>query len=227
MCRPPGASCQAVCGISIVPRRSCHQGGFAGWSPRVLEHMVDCVLYFEGDSGSSFRLVRAIKNRFGAVNEIGVFAMTAHRGFGMSPIPRPCLSGATVRTSRAAWCSRHRRAAARLLVEVQALVDDSALGQSEAPLPRPRTESPRHAIWRSRIATLGISLNSYDVFANVAGGVRDNGNRRSDLALLLAILSSVKQPCPLAVIWWYSERSVCPVRTAPGAAWYGPAQGST
>ncbi|MXY64344.1 MAG: DNA repair protein RadA [Gammaproteobacteria bacterium] len=163
------------------------EGSLAG--PRILEHMVDSVLYFEGDSSSSFRLIRAIKNRFGAVNEIGVFAMTEQ---GLRDVQNPS----------AMFVSRH--GAARpgsvvlatqegtrpLLVEVQALVDDSALA------------NPRRlcvGLEQNRLAMLlaivhrhaGISLNSYDVFANVAGGVRvvETG---ADLALLMAILSSVK-----------------------------------
>ena len=163
------------------------EGSLAG--PRILEHMVDSVLYFEGDNRSSFRLIRAIKNRFGAVNEIGVFAMTEQ---GLRDVNNPS----------AMFVSRHGAAHAGsvvlatqegtrpLLVEVQALVDDSSLA------------NPRRlcvGLEQNRLAMLlaivhrhaGISLNSYDVFANVAGGVRvvETG---ADLALLLAILSSVK-----------------------------------
>jgi DNA repair protein RadA/Sms len=163
------------------------EGSLAG--PRVLEHMVDCVLYFEGDSSSSFRLVRAIKNRFGAVNEIGVFAMT---GQGLRDVANPS----------AMFINRHgadrpgsvvlatQEGTRPLLVEVQALVDDSALA------------NPRRlclGLEQNRLAMLlaiahrhaGISLNSYDVFANVAGGVRVT-ETGADLALLMAILSSVK-----------------------------------
>ncbi len=163
------------------------EGALAG--PRILEHMVDCVLYFEGDSSSSFRLVRAIKNRFGAVNEIGVFAMT---GEGLKDVTNPS----------AMFISRHgadrpgsvvlatQEGSRPLLVEVQALVDDSALA------------NPRRlcvGLEQNRLAMLlaivhrhgGVSLNGYDVFANVAGGVRVS-ETGADLALLMAILSSVK-----------------------------------
>lgn len=163
------------------------EGALAG--PRILEHMVDCVLYFEGDSASSFRLIRAIKNRFGAVNEIGVFAMTEH---GLKDVANPS----------AMFVSRHgadtagtvvlatQEGTRPLLVEVQALVDASALS------------NPRRlcvGLEQNRLAMLlaivhrhaGISLNGYDVFANVAGGVRIT-ETGADLALLIAILSSHK-----------------------------------
>jgi DNA repair protein RadA/Sms len=163
------------------------EGALAG--PKILEHMVDCVLYFEGDSASSFRLIRAIKNRFGAINEIGVFAMTEQ---GLKDVANPS----------AMFVSRHgaskpgsvvlatQEGTRPLLVEVQALVDDSALA------------NPRRlcvGLEQNRMAMLlaivhrhaGISLNSYDVFANVAGGVRVT-ETGADLALLIAILSSVK-----------------------------------
>ena len=163
------------------------EGALAG--PRILEHMVDSVLYFEGDSTSSFRLIRAIKNRFGAVNEIGVFAMTEQ---GLRDVANPS----------AMFVSRHgasqpgsvvlatNEGTRPLLVEVQALVDDSALA------------NPRRlclGLEQNRLAMLlaiahrhaGVSLNSYDVFANVAGGVRIT-ETGSDLALLLAIISSIR-----------------------------------
>lgn len=163
------------------------EGALAG--PKILEHMVDSVLYFEGDSSSSFRLIRAIKNRFGAINEIGVFAMTE---LGLKDVANPS----------AMFVSRHgasrpgsvvlatQEGTRPLLVEVQALVDDSALS------------NPRRlcvGLEQNRLAMLlaivhrhaGISLNSYDVFANVAGGVRVT-ETGADLALLIAIISSVK-----------------------------------
>jgi len=163
------------------------EGALAG--PRILEHMVDSVLYFEGDSSSSFRLIRAIKNRFGAVNEIGVFAMTEQ---GLKDVTNPS----------AMFINRHgasrpgsvvlatQEGTRPLLVEVQALVDDSALAN-------PRRLSV--GLEQNRLAMLlavahrhaGISLNSYDVFTNVAGGVRV-AETGADLALLTAIVSSVR-----------------------------------
>lgn len=163
------------------------EGAIAG--PRILEHMVDCVLYFEGDSASSFRLVRAIKNRFGAVNEIGVFAMTEA---GLQDVTNPSAmfvsknGAATPGTAVLATQEGTRP----LLVEVQALVDDSAM-------PNPRRLSV--GLEQNRLAMLlaiahrhaGVSLNGYDVFANVAGGIRIT-ETGADLALLIAILSSIR-----------------------------------
>ena len=176
------------CGVSIfLVGHVTKEGSLAG--PRVLEHMVDCVLYFEGDSSSSFRLVRAIKNRFGAVNEIGVFAMTAQ---GLRDVANP--SAMFIRRHGAdqpgSVVLATQEGSRPLLVEVQALVDDSALA------------NPRRlclGLEQNRLAMLlaiahrhaGVSLNSYDVFANVAGGVRVT-ETGADLALLMAILSSVK-----------------------------------
>lgn len=163
------------------------EGSIAG--PRVLEHMVDSVLYFEGDNAHSFRMVRAIKNRFGAVNEIGVFAMTE---LGLKDVNNPSAMFVSKHgADRPGSVSLATQEGTRpLLVEVQALVDDSALAN-------PRRLSV--GLEQNRLAMLlavahrhaGFSLNSYDVFTNVTGGIRvvETG---ADLAVLLAILSSVK-----------------------------------
>lgn len=177
---------QSGCAVVLVGHVT-KEGALAG--PRILEHMVDSVLYFEGDSSSSFRLIRAFKNRFGAVNEIGVFAMTEQ---GLKDVTNPSAmfvnkQGATRPGSVVLATQEGTRP---LLVEVQALVDDSVLA------------NPRRlcvGLENNRLAMLlavahryaGISLNSYDVFTNVAGGVRV-AETGSDLALLIAILSSVK-----------------------------------
>jgi DNA repair protein RadA/Sms len=162
------------------------EGALAG--PRVLEHIVDTVLYFEGDTHSSFRLVRAIKNRFGAVNEIGVFAMTERGLKGVSnpsaiflsthgePVPGTCVL-VTLEGTRP------------LLVEIQALVDDGA--------PSPRRLSV--GLDRDRLAMLlavlhrhaGIACLDQDVFVNAVGGVRI-GEPAADLAVLLAIQGSLR-----------------------------------
>ena len=162
------------------------EGALAG--PRVLEHMVDTVLYFEGDTHSSFRLVRAIKNRFGAVNEIGVFAMTERGLKGVSnpsaiflsqhpvPVPGSCVM-VTLEGTRP------------LLVEVQALVDSGG--------PSPRRLSV--GLDRDRLAMLlavlhrhaGVACMDQDVFVNAVGGVRI-GEPAADLAVLLAITSSLR-----------------------------------
>ena len=168
------------------------EGTLAG--PRVLEHMVDTVLYFEGDPGSRHRILRAVKNRFGAVNEIGVFAMTEK---GLKGVSNPS----------AIFLSRHEESVAGsvimvtregtrpLLVEVQALVDESHGG------------NPRRVVLgleQNRMAMLlavlhrhgGISMFDQDVFANVVGGVKIT-ETGADLPLLIAALSSFRnQPHP-------------------------------
>jgi DNA repair protein RadA/Sms len=168
------------------------EGALAG--PRVLEHMVDTVLYFEGDSSSRYRVVRTVKNRYGAVNELGIFAMTDK---GLREVSNPS----------AIFLSRHddhvsgsaimvtREGTRPMLVEVQALVDQSHLG------------NPRRValgLEQNRLAMLlavlhrhaGISMSDQDVFINVVGGVRI-AETAADLPLLLAIVSSFKnKPLP-------------------------------
>ncbi len=172
------------------------EGTLAG--PRVLEHMVDGVLYFEGDSGSRFRVIRAVKNRYGAVNELGVFGMTDK---GLKEVGNPS----------AIFLSRHERPVAGsvvmvtregsrpLLVEVQALVDSSQSG------------NPRRVILgleQNRLAMLlavmhrhgGIATYDQDVFVNVVGGVRVT-ETAADLPIVLAALSSLRdQPLPQELI---------------------------
>jgi DNA repair protein RadA/Sms len=168
------------------------EGALAG--PRVLEHMVDTVLYFEGEVGSQFRLIRAIKNRFGAVNELGVFAMTDR---GLKPVSNPS----------AIFLSRHdqqvagsgilvtREGTRPLLVEVQALVDQS-------PLANPRRVAL--GLEQNRLAMLlavlhrhgGVAMYDQDVYVNVVGGVRVT-ETAADLPTLLAVLSSFRdRPLP-------------------------------
>ena len=162
------------------------EGALAG--PRVLEHMVDTVLYFEGDTHSSYRLVRAIKNRFGAVNEIGVFAMTERGLRGVSnpsaiflsqhsePVPGSCVL-VTLEGTRP------------MLVEIQALVDGGG--------PSPRRLSV--GLERDRLAMLlavlhrhaGVACGDQDVFVNAVGGVRIS-EPAADLAVMLSITSSLR-----------------------------------
>ncbi|MEO8743492.1 MAG: DNA repair protein RadA [Lysobacteraceae bacterium] len=168
------------------------EGGIAG--PRVLEHMVDAVLYFEGDSGSRFRVLRAFKNRFGAVNELGVFAMGEK---GLREVPNPSaifLSGsATPQSGSAVMVTRE--GTRPLLVEVQALVDHS-------PLSNPRRVTL--GLEQNRLAMLlavlhrhgGIGVFDQDVFVNVVGGIRVQ-ETAADLPVLLAVLSSLRDK-PLA-----------------------------
>jgi DNA repair protein RadA/Sms len=168
------------------------EGGIAG--PRVLEHMVDAVLYFEGESGSRFRVLRAFKNRFGAVNELGVFAMGDK---GLREVPNPSaifLSGNSV--PQPGSCVMVTREGTRpLLVEVQALVDSS-------PLSNPRRVAV--GMEGNRMAMLlavlhrhgGIAVGDQDVFVNVVGGIRVQ-ETAVDLPVLLAVLSSLRDR-PLA-----------------------------
>ena len=168
------------------------EGGIAG--PRVLEHMVDAVLYFEGESGSRFRVLRAFKNRFGAVNELGVFAMGEQ---GLKEVPNPSaifLSGGSLQQPGS--CVMVTREGTRpLLVEVQALVDSS-------PLSNPRRVAV--GLEQNRLAMLlavlhrhgGIGVSDQDVFVNVVGGIRLQ-ETAADLPVLLAVLSSLRdRPLP-------------------------------
>jgi DNA repair protein RadA/Sms len=186
------------------------EGALAG--PRVLEHMVDTVLYFEGDTHSQFRLVRAIKNRFGAVNEIGVFAMTEKGLKGVSnpsaiflsqhaePVPGSCVM-VTLEGTRP------------LLVEIQALVDSGG--------PSPRRLSV--GLDRDRLAMLlavlhrhaGVACMDQDVFINAVGGVRI-GEPAADLAVMLAISSSLRgKPLPKGFITFGEVGLAGEVRPAP------------
>lgn len=163
------------------------EGALAG--PRVLEHMVDTVLYFEGDTHSSFRLIRAFKNRFGAVNEIGVFAMSEK---GLREVTNPSALFLSHHDSQVAGsCVMVTQEGTRpLLVEIQALVD-------EAHAPNPRRLSV--GLEQNRLAMLlavlhrhaGIPCFDQDVFVNAVGGVKIT-EPGADLAVLLAIVSSLK-----------------------------------
>ena len=163
------------------------EGALAG--PRVLEHMVDCVLYFEGQADSRFRVIRAVKNRFGAVNELGVFAMT-DRGLKevanpsaifLSKQPEPKPGSAVMVT----W-----EGSRPLLVEVQALVDE-AHGQQ----PRRVTAGLEHNRLAILLAVLhrhgNLALYDQDVFLSVVGGVRVM-ETACDLAVVAAMISSFR-----------------------------------
>ena len=163
------------------------EGAIAG--PRVLEHIVDTVLYFEGDTHSSFRLVRAIKNRFGAANELGVFAMTER---GLKGVANPS----------ALFLSQHGKAvpgscvlatlegSRPLLVEVQALVDpvQGALARRVAVGLDPQRLALLLAVLHRHG---GVEMAGQDVFVNAVGGVRI-GEPAADLAVSMAIYSSFK-----------------------------------
>ncbi len=162
-------------------------GTLAG--PRILEHMVDAVLYFQSDEGSRYRVIRAFKNRFGAVNELGVFAMT---GLGLKEVSNPSaifLSGHS-ETAAGSVITVIREGTRPMLLELQALVDESHLAN-----PRRVTIGLDQSRLSMLLAVLhrhgGISLGDQDVFANVVGGMRIT-ETGSDLPLLLAILSSFR-----------------------------------
>ncbi len=162
------------------------EGQLAG--PRVLEHMVDAVLYFEGDSGSRYRLIRAIKNRFGAVNEIGVFVMT-EGGLREVTNPSALFLRQDAETAPGSVILATQEGTRPLLVEVQALIDESAaanprrvaLGLDGQRLGMLLALLHRHG---------GHATGRHDVFVNVAGGVRVT-ETASDLAVLLACTSSL------------------------------------
>ena len=163
------------------------EGQLAG--PRVLEHMVDTVLYFEGDATNRYRVIRAVKNRFGAVNELGIFAMT---DTGLKPVSNPSaiflaqhdkpVSGSVVMVSR--------EGTRPFLVEIQALVSDCHSGH-----PRRLSvglESNRLAMLIAILQRHGdVPLYEQDVFINAVGGVRIT-ETGADLAIILAILSSYR-----------------------------------
>lgn len=163
------------------------EGTLAG--PRVLEHMVDSVLYFEGERDSRYRVIRATKNRFGAVNELGVFAMTDN---GLREINNPSAIFLSQYSSKVAGSSVMVtwEGSRPLLVEVQALVDHSYLAN-----PRRVTVGLDQNRLSMLLAVLhrhgGIKTYDQDVFVNVVGGVRVT-ETAADLALLLAILSSMR-----------------------------------
>lgn len=173
--------------VMILIGHVTKEGSLAG--PRVLEHMVDTVMYFEGDAHSSFRLIRSFKNRFGAVNELGVFAMTEKGLRGVNnpsalflshhhkPVPGSCVM-VTQEGTRP------------LLIEIQALVDDT------------HTANPKRlciGLEQNRLAMLlavlhrhaGIPCFNHDVFINAVGGIRIT-EPGADLAVLAAIVSSIK-----------------------------------
>ena len=161
------------------------EGTVAG--PRVLEHMVDTVLYFEGDRYSSYRILRGVKNRFGATNEIGVFEM---RGEGLAEVPDPSeylLSGRPTGTSGSVvTCSME--GTRPMLTEVQALVTRSSFGfpKRQAAGTDLNRMSVLLAVMEKR---LGIPLSEYDAYVNLAGGMRQK-EPSLDLGIVLAVLSS-------------------------------------
>jgi DNA repair protein RadA/Sms len=163
------------------------EGTLAG--PRVLEHIVDTVLYFEGDTNSSFRMIRAAKNRFGAVNELGVFAMTEK---GLKEVTNPSALFLSHHEDKVngACITVTQEGSRPLLIEIQALVDST---QAHAP------KRLSVGLENNRLAMLlaalhkhaGIACNDQDVFVNAVGGVKIT-EPGVDLAILCAVVSSFK-----------------------------------
>jgi DNA repair protein RadA/Sms len=186
-------------------------GTIAG--PRVLEHIVDSVLYFEGDPHSSFRLVRAIKNRFGAVNEIGVFAMTDKGLRGVSN-PSALFLANHSREVPGACVLATLEGTRPLLVEIQALVD-----AAQAPSPRRLSVGLEQNRLAMLLAVLhrhaGIATHDQDVFINAVGGVRID-EPAADLAVALAVVSSLTDRAIPAKIAVFGEVGLAgEVRPAP------------
>jgi DNA repair protein RadA/Sms len=172
------------------------EGNIAG--PKVLEHMVDCVLYFEGERGHQFRILRAVKNRFGSADEIGVFEMT---DTGLSQVENPSALFIADRENGVSGASVFAgiEGSRPMLVEIQALTAPTAFG------------TPRRAVigWDSNrlsmvLAVLearcGLSINGHDIYLNVAGGLRIS-EPAADLAVAAALISSFTDvPVPTEVI---------------------------
>ena len=161
-------------------------GALAG--PRILEHMVDAVLYFEGDAGGRYRVIRAVKNRFGAVNEISVFAM-GEKGLQQVSNPSSIFLSNQENPSSGSMVMVTREATRPLLIEIQALVDQSngtpkrvSVGLDQNRLALQLAILHKHS---------GIATFDQDVFINVVGGIKVS-ETASDLVVMLAIVSSLR-----------------------------------
>jgi DNA repair protein RadA/Sms len=187
------------------------EGALAG--PRVLEHIVDTVLYFEGDTHSSFRLVRAFKNRFGAVNELGVFAMTEK---GLKGVSNPSALFLSQHDNQVPGsCVMVTQEGSRpLLVEIQALVDSSHV---------PNARRLSVGLEQNRLAMLlavlhrhaGVAAFDQEVFINAVGGVKIT-EPAADLPVLLAINSSMRnRPLPRGLVAFGEVGLAGEIRPAP------------
>ena len=161
-------------------------GALAG--PRILEHMVDTVLYFEGDAGGRYRIIRAVKNRYGSVNEISVFAMS-EKGLQQDSNPSSIFLSNQKTPSPGSMVMVVREATRPLLIEIQALV-----GQSNGAVKRVSVGLDQNRL-SLQLAILhkhgGIATFDQDVFVNVVGGIKVN-ETASDLVVMLAIASSLR-----------------------------------
>jgi DNA repair protein RadA/Sms len=204
--------CAKQTGVTIIMvGHVTKEGALAG--PRVLEHIVDTVLYFEGDTHSSFRLVRAVKNRFGAVNELGVFAMTEK---GLKGVSNPSALFLSQHDNQVPGsCVMVTQEGTRpLLVEIQALVDTShapnarrlSVGLDQNRLAMLLAVLHRHA---------GVAAFDQDVFINAVGGVKIT-EPAADLAVLLAIQSSLRnKPLPRGLVVFGEVGLAGEIRPAP------------
>jgi len=189
------------------------EGQIAG--PRVVEHMVDAVLYFEGDGGHQFRILRAVKNRYGATDEIGVFEMAAA---GLVPVANPSALFLGQRDAAAAGSAVFAgiEGTRPLLVEIQALVAPSPLG------------TPRRAVvgWDSGrlsmvLAVLethcGVRIGANDIYLNVAGGLSIS-EPAADLPVAAALVSSLSEaPLPADTVYFGEVSLSGGVRPVSGA----------
>lgn len=188
------------------------EGHLAG--PRVLEHMVDTVLYFEGEQDNRYRIIRAVKNRFGAVNELGIFAMT-EKGLREVSHPSAIFLSRYSQPVAGSIITATKEGSRPLLVEVQALVDQSHMAN-------PRRLSV--GLDTQRLSMLlailhrhsGISTHSLDVFLNVVGGLQIV-ETAADLPILFAILSSLRnRPLPSELITFGELGLAGEIRPVPG-----------
>jgi DNA repair protein RadA/Sms len=186
----------AVCIIGHVTR----EGSIAG--PKVLEHLVDTVLYFESDAGSRFRIVRATKNRFGAVNELAFFAMT-EGGLREVANPSAIFLARPAQVAAGSVVTVMREGGRPLLVEIQGLVDAMRFGN-----PRRVAQGFDSTRLAMLLAVLnrhgGLSLQDHDVFANVVGGL-SLGETAGDLPVLLALASSLRDRALPATLVAFAE----------------------
>ncbi len=187
-------------------------GGIAG--PKTLEHIVDTVLYFEGDGGGDFRILRAVKNRFGSVDEVGIFEMT---GVGLQPVENPSaafLSGRDADTAGSAVTAL-MEGTRPMLVEIQALAAKAGYGTPQR---------VAGGIEQRRLALLlavlerraDLSFRELDVFVNVTGGIKLI-ERASDLAIVAALISSAQdRPAPSNAIFLGEVGLGGEIRPVPG-----------
>src|SRR5262245_31620733 len=190
--------CKASRTACVLIGHVTKEGSLAG--PRVLEHLVDTVLYFEGDGAHALRVLRAVKNRFGSTNEVGVFEMGEH---GLAEVPNPSAAFLAERPENAAGSAvlATLEGSRPVLVEIQALVSRSALA-----MPRRTTLGLDPGRVALLLAVLEkrcrLRLHDQDVFLNVAGGLRID-EPAADLAVVAAVASSAAgKPLPDDVVVW-------------------------